>query len=140
MPRPLAGAALAKAGPCDPRCKQHAELVSQRVRQECTRRIELSLKIQAALPHEAIAESPPDTSGSRDSPPRGLDLRGRALATLFAAPPPPHSLDHLDEEEDTTMPTWGVPSDAESNDNLPHPEAYDHVPDNYYEPDSRLLV
>lgn len=96
--------------PCDPRCKQHrGKSVSQRIRRDCTKRIELSLAFDAALPHSETIDTSSPASISMAKPRRSLNLQQRALASLIPAQPPqpPLTLD----EDDPTMSTWDLPFD-----------------------------
>ncbi|KAG8680627.1 hypothetical protein FRC08_016143 [Ceratobasidium sp. 394] len=102
MGKTLDGAAAGSAGGCDSRCTQHkpGQVVSQRTRNRCTERIELSLRKQAALRRQEAPE--PSTAVSKPTPPlqAASDTGIRSLADdldVELDPPPPDDPDNLDD-------------------------------------------
>lgn len=113
MPTTLSGAAQTHMAPCDPRCKKHAgQKVSRRVRISCSREIDVNLWRQTAIAMNGPPEPPPIASTSTAPSSQPVDLVALAMETLSPMPPRPElgSFGNPDKYEDTTMPTWNVPS------------------------------
>ncbi|KAG8777586.1 hypothetical protein FRC12_000299 [Ceratobasidium sp. 428] len=112
MPSALAGKVAIGAGPCDPRCTKegHRGIVSKRVRRKCERELNLAEQIQAAEARDNLATSSNKQTPSAN-PPRHPRVAKSPLVALSAAPAASdYSLGAIDDESDTTMPTWGEPS------------------------------
>ncbi|KAG8679733.1 hypothetical protein FRC09_018762, partial [Ceratobasidium sp. 395] len=106
---------------CDPQCKKHTKgRVSPRVRRGCIHRIKLATarekaaaRRQAAKPSEASAST---SSAPQPLPlplPLNLDFAGSVNAFLARQSVPPVPPSDLDEQLDTTLPSWGIPPDGD---------------------------
>ncbi|KAG9087792.1 hypothetical protein FS749_002643 [Ceratobasidium sp. UAMH 11750] len=111
MGKALDGAMEHNTTHCHPQCTLHGpyDSVSKRTYQRCTDRINLSLWRQAALRREETLECSADASTSAASLCPALGAGPSLLDDLAMELEPPllaHS--NPDDQDDTTMPTWGL--------------------------------
>ncbi|KAG9086903.1 hypothetical protein FRC06_002822 [Ceratobasidium sp. 370] len=96
---------------CHPGCTRHGPHINVSKRtQRCTQRIQLSHWRQAALQREAIPEPSVGTSTSTAPLHPTPGAKSSLLDDLaFDLEPPPSARSNPDDQDDTTMPNWGLP-------------------------------
>ncbi|CUA67670.1 Ankyrin and IPT/TIG repeat-containing protein C26H5,05 [Schizosaccharomyces pombe 972h-] [Rhizoctonia solani] len=119
MPRTLAGDAQNDMGPCDPRCtleNHKGQSVSKRVRKACTRRLNDLERRQANARQSEQPGLSSQAHGLSEPQVPVFDFSGYVMQSLVSNSRLPPQPSDKAEYMDTTMPTWGLSVNFDTND------------------------